>query len=151
MTREAEPANTGVAGRAGATQSSTATAASQYRGRRNRASCAVHCTLPLGGTSYFPFCRFEPASLLDGHAVFESSFAEALEIELLDELWQWQLPRFLLVVIDLAQFRRVQPKLSGHLYLAVRQVVASSRIDPRLHFLIRLFDFLRHTLWHSLV
>jgi hypothetical protein len=95
--------------------------------------------------------RFDPTSLLDRLDVVGSRFAETLEIELLDERGQWQFPRLLLVVIDLAQFRRVQPKLSGHLYLAVRQVVASSRIDPRLHFLIRLFDFLRHTLWHSLV
>jgi hypothetical protein len=48
-------------------------------------------------------------------------------MELLDELGQWQFPRLLLVVVDLAQFRRVQPKLSGHLYLAVRQMAASSR------------------------
>jgi hypothetical protein len=57
-------------------------------------------------------------------------------------------PRLLLVVVDLAQFRRVQPKLSGHLYLAVRQMAASSRIDPFLHLLI-CFYFLRHTLSYS--
>jgi hypothetical protein len=44
----------------------------------------------------------------------------------------------------LPSFRRVQPKLSGHLYLAVRPMAASARIDPCLHLLI-CFDFLRHT------
>ncbi len=43
-------------------------------------------------------------------------------MELLDELGQWQFPRLLPVVFDLAQFRRVQPKLPGLLYLAVRQM-----------------------------
>jgi hypothetical protein len=32
----------------------------------------------------------------------------------------------------------------------VRQMAAPSRIDPCLHFLIRRFDFLRHTLSYSL-
>jgi len=65
---------------------------------------------------------------------------------LLDE--QGQFPPLLLVVIDLAQFRGVQSKLPGHLYLAVRQMTAPSRIDPFLHLLI-CFDFLRHTLSYS--
>jgi hypothetical protein len=52
------------------------------------------------------------------------------------------------MVIDL-ELRRVQAKFSGHLYLAVRQMPAPSRVNPCLHFLIRLFDFLRHTLWYS--
>jgi hypothetical protein len=47
------------------------------------------------------------------------------------------------VVIDLAQFRPVQPKFSGHLYLAVRQMAACSRIDPFFQF-ADVFDFLRH-------
>jgi hypothetical protein len=113
------------------------------------ASCAAHCTLPPGGTPSFSLRPFDPTSLLDRHDVVGSSFAETLEIELLDELGQWQFPRLLLVVIDLAQFRRIQPKLSGHLKLAVRQMAALSRIDPFLHLLIR-FDFLRHTLSYSL-
>src|ERR1700732_3955507 len=96
-----------------------------------------------------PFSRFKPISLLDGHYFVGAGFAEAFEIELLNELWQWQLPRLLLMVIDLAQLRRVQAKFSGHLYLAVRQMAALSRVDPCLHFLILLFDILRHTLWHS--
>jgi hypothetical protein len=87
--------------------------------------------------------RFDPTSLLDRLDVVGSRFAETLEIELLDERGQWQFPRLLLVVIDLAQFRRVQPKLSSHLYLAVRQMVVPSRIDPFLHLAI-CFDFLRH-------
>jgi hypothetical protein len=64
---------------------------------------------------------------------------------LFEEPGQRQFPGLLLVAVDLAQFRRVQPKFSGHLYLAVRQMAAPSRIDPFLHSLIG-FDFLRHTL-----
>jgi hypothetical protein len=65
---------------------------------------------------------FDSTSLLDRHDVVGSSFAETLAMELLDELGQWQFPRLLPVVFDLAQFRRVQPKLPGLLYLAVRQM-----------------------------
>ena len=42
----------------------------------------------------------------------------------------------------------VQSKLSGHLYLALRQMTVPSGIDPFLHLLI-CFDFLRHTLSYS--
>jgi hypothetical protein len=103
----------------------------------HRASGAVSRTLLPGGTARFSFAPFDSTSLLDRHDVVGST----LEIELLDELGQWQFPRLLLVVVDLAQFRRVQPKLSGHLYLAVRQMAASSRIDPFLHLLMICFDF----------
>src|SRR6266436_6515786 len=51
-------------------------------------------------------------------------------------------------LLILPSFRRVQSKLSGHLYLAVRQMTAPSRIDPFLHLPI-CFDFLRHTLSYS--
>jgi|SRR5882762_1524163 len=91
---------------------------------------------------------FDPTSLLDRHDVVGSRFAEALEIELFDEPGQWQFPRLLLGVIDLAQFRGVQPKLLGHLYLAVRPMAAPSRIHPFLDFLYCL-DFPRHTLSYS--
>jgi hypothetical protein len=97
--------------------------------------------LRVRASSYFPLSRFNPISLLDGHDGVGARFAEALEIELLNELWQRQLPRLLLMVIDPAQLRRVQAKFSGHLYLAVRQMAAPSRVDPCLHFLIGLFDF----------
>jgi hypothetical protein len=88
---------------------------------------------------------FDPTSLLDRRDVVGSRLAETLEIELFDEPGQRQFSGLLLVVIDLAQFRWVQPKFSGHLYLAVRQMAPPSRIDPFLHLLI-CFDFLRHTL-----
>jgi hypothetical protein len=61
------------------------------------------------------------------------------KLELFDEPRRWQFPVLLLVVIDLAQFRWVQPKLSGHLHLAVREMVAPSRIDPFLHLPILIF------------
>jgi hypothetical protein len=59
---------------------------------------------------------FDPTSLLDRRDVVGSGLAETLEIELFDEPGQRQFSGLLLVVIDLAQFRRVQPKLWGHLY-----------------------------------
>jgi hypothetical protein len=107
----------------------------------HHASGAVPRTLLPGGTSRFSLRPFDSTSLLDRHDVVGSSFAKTLEIELLDELGQWQFPRLLLVVVDLAQFRRVQPKLSGHLYLAVRQMTASSRLHPFFHLLMCLIFF----------
>jgi hypothetical protein len=97
-----------------------------------------------GGTSRFCLRPFDPTSLLDRQDAVGSQRAETLEIELFDEPGQWQFLRLLHVVIDLAPFRRVQPKLSGHPYLAVRQMAAPSRIDPFLHLSI-CFDRLRHT------
>ena len=126
-------------------QSAPRTAAPHIAAVAHRVSGAVPCTLLTGGTSRLSLRPFDPTSLLDRHDVVGSRLAETLEIELFDEPWQWQFPRLLLVIIDLAQFRRVQPKFSGHLYLAVRQMAAPSRIDPVLHLLI-CFDFLRHTL-----
>jgi hypothetical protein len=62
---------------------------------------------------------FDPTSLLDGRDVVGSRLAETFAIVWFDETGQRQFPGLLLMVIDLAQFRRVQPKFSGHLYLAV--------------------------------
>jgi hypothetical protein len=72
--------------------------------------------------------------------------AEPLEVELFDELRQGQLPRFLLVVIDLAQLRRVHPQFASHVDLGVRQMVTLSRLDPRLHRLILLLRLLGHAI-----
>jgi hypothetical protein len=74
---------------------------------------------------------FDSTSLLDRHDVVGSSFAETLAMELLDELGQWQFPRLLPVVFDLAQFRRVQPKLPGLLYLAVRQMGKNCEVQAK--------------------
>jgi hypothetical protein len=132
----------------GCTVSTSHRGAAVSRTSLHRTSGADPLTLLPGGTSRFSLRPFDPTSLLDRHDVVGSRFAKTLEIELLDELGQWQFPRLLLVVVDLAQFRWVQPKLSRHLYLAVRQMAASSRIYPFLHLLIG-FDFLRHTLSYS--
>lgn len=68
------------------------------------------------------------------HDVVGSRLAETLEIELFDKPGQWQFPRLLLVIIDLAQFRRVQPELSGHLYPAVaRRALAQHRTAFQTH------------------
>jgi hypothetical protein len=41
-------------------------------------------------------------------------------------------PGLLPIIIDLAEFLRVQPELSGHLHLGRRQPVTALRLRPRL-------------------
>src|SRR5215468_10361934 len=89
---------------------------------------------------------FPSASLLDRQNCFWGSLREPFGVKLFDELRQGQLPRFLLVVIDLAQLRRVHPQFAGHVDLGVRQMVALSRLDPRLHLPILLLRLLGHAI-----
>src|SRR5262249_47628090 len=106
---------------------------------------AVRGKLP--GSAPFLFLRcFASASRLDRQNCIWGSLAEPFSVELFDKLRQGQLPRFLLVIIDLAQLRRVHPQFAGHLDLGVRQVVALSRLDPCLHLLSRLLRLLGHTI-----
>jgi hypothetical protein len=62
---------------------------------------------------------------------------EPLEVKLPDELPERQFPRFLLVVVQLAQSSGVHPQLTGHLHLGVRQVVTLPRLDPILYFALQ--------------
>lgn len=74
----------------------------------------------------------EACAILDGHHHFRGALAESFEAEVLDELGEWQFPPLLLMVVELAHFRRVHAQLSRHLDLGVRQAVAMACIDPRL-------------------
>jgi hypothetical protein len=47
----------------------------------------------------------------------------------LDELRQRRFTWFLLVVGELAELPRVQPKFAGHLHLRVRQVILLTRLN----------------------
>jgi len=75
-----------------------------------------------------------------------SSLAEPLKVECFYELWQRQFPRLLRVVVDLAKLRWIHSQFACHLQLHVRQMMALSRIDPRLHLLIWLSIPFGHTI-----
>ena len=106
---------------------------------------AVHGKLP--GYAPFLFLRcFASASLLDRQNYFWGSLAEPFGVELFDKLWQGQLPRLLLVVIDLAQLRGVHPQFARHVDLCVRQMVALSRLDPCLHLPSGILRLVGHTI-----
>src|SRR6266545_1349419 len=53
-------------------------------------------------------------------------------MQVLDKLRQRRLPRLLSMVVDLAEFVRVQPGLAGHPHVRGRQPVAAVRVGPRL-------------------
>src|SRR6266545_5237331 len=53
-------------------------------------------------------------------------------MQVLDKLRQRRLPRLLSMVVDLAEFLRVQPELAGHPHVRRRQPVPALRVGPRL-------------------
>src|SRR5262245_50099668 len=55
---------------------------------------------------------------------------ESLLVILLDELGKRQLPRLLLVIVQLPELLRVHPELARHLHLFVRQAKAPLGLDP---------------------
>src|SRR4030067_1067037 len=59
---------------------------------------------------------------------------------------QRHLPRFLPVVVELAELLRIHPKLASHLDVGMRQVMALPRVDPRLHLPVRLLFLPGHSL-----
>src|SRR3990172_8620676 len=65
---------------------------------------------------------------------------------MLDVLPQRHLPRFLPVVVELAELLRIHPQLASHPDVGMRQVVAISRLDPRLHLPVHLHFFPGHPL-----
>jgi hypothetical protein len=67
---------------------------------------------------------------------------ESLDIEPFDELRQGQLPRLLLVVVELPELPRIHPQLARHLDLLVREMKAPLGFEPR-NQLLREF-FLMH-------
>ena len=59
-----------------------------------------------------------------------AGYLEMLQVDPLDELAQWQLPWFLFVVFQLAEFFGVHPEFSGHLDLSLGEVKILSCVNP---------------------
>ena len=85
----------------------------------------------------------ESQSLLNGRNVIRGRPSEPFQVVVLDVVSQRHLPRFLLMIVQLAELDRVHTQLASHLHLGVGEVMALSRVDPLLHFGVRL-SFLRH-------
>lgn len=68
--------------------------------------------------------------LLDTPHFVGTGFAETVLVELLNELRERHLPRFLIVVVELAQLRRVQAKFTSHLHVGVGQTVTFPCLNP---------------------
>ena len=92
----------------------------------------------------FLFCLFQTKQFLHRKDPVRAVLAEPLEVEIFDEYRQGSLPRLLLVVVDLAELLRVHPQFPSHLDVGMRQVVASTSIDPGLYCRIGLVCFLGH-------
>jgi len=73
-----------------------------------------------------------PRLLLDRRHHFGPVAAEPLAVQVLDELGKRLLPRFLAVVVELAELPGVQAKLTRHLNLGMREPVPSARVFPGL-------------------
>src|SRR5271169_750188 len=89
--------------------------------------------LVLGLLLGFVFCLSQTKQFLHRKDPVRAVLAEPLEVEIFDEYGQGNLPRFLLVVVDLAELPRVHPQFPSHLDVGMRQVVASASIDPGLY------------------
>src|ERR1700722_9480763 len=57
---------------------------------------------------------------------------KAFEIKLPNEFSERQLPRLLVMVVQLPKLLWIHPKFTSHLYVRLRQVKLASRLDPRL-------------------
>jgi hypothetical protein len=55
-----------------------------------------------------------------------------LGVQVLDELGQGCLPRFLLMVVELSELGRVQSEFAGHPHVCVGEPVAFACVDPGL-------------------
>jgi hypothetical protein len=77
-------------------------------------------------------------SLLQACAVFHRDhhvgavLTEPLAVEFLDEHRQGQLPRLLVVIVELAELLRVEAQFARHLDLLVREPMALTGVDPDL-------------------
>lgn len=150
-------------------------AGSAVRGLLKRAACynapgfapgVVGCGAPprrlIGGGAHFRrkgrlprqprlLFRLLPGALcgrdlLDGHDVIRPLFAETLEIEVRDERRQRQLPRFLAVIVKLAELFRIHAQLERHLHVGVGQMESPARLDPGHEFIGDERSLVRHGL-----
>src|SRR3990170_3758134 len=97
-------------------------------------------------TPGFFLLTFETQPIFDGQNGAGARPADPFEVEMLDVLPQRHLPRFLPVVVELAELLRVHPELASHLDLSMRKVVALPRLDPRLHLPVHFHFFPGHPL-----
>src|SRR5260221_1302685 len=81
----------------------------------------------LLGTLLGESCR---CYLFDGLDESRDRLAEALDIKGCDEVRQRPLPRLLVVIGELAELFWVQPELTGHLHMRMRQAKSLSSLDP---------------------
>jgi len=81
---------------------------------------------------------FSADSIFDRRHSVGSVLAEPFEVEVFYELPERHFPGLLTVVVLLAELFRVHSQLASHLDMSVRKVVTLPRVDPSLHFLIRL-------------
>jgi hypothetical protein len=58
--------------------------------------------------------------------------AAALPVQLHDEVRQWQLPRFLPVIVELAELLWVEAQFASYLHMCMRKPELPSCIDPGL-------------------
>src|SRR6266576_5938350 len=70
--------------------------------------------------------------LLDTSHDIRPPLTEAFGIKLPNEFWQRQLPWLLVMVVQLSELLWVQPQLTCHLHVLMRQMELASCIDPRL-------------------
>ena len=90
--------------------------------------------LVLPGLLSFLLCRFlrppRCCNLFNGTHNLGPLLLEAFPIALLDELGQGRFPWLLLVIVQFAEFLRVQAKLARHLHLSVGEAEVLPRVDP---------------------
>src|ERR1700730_5716927 len=70
--------------------------------------------------------------LHEAHDLVRLRLPEPLEIDGLDEARQRRLPRFLAMIVDLAELPRVHSELARHLDMRLREAVSLLRLDPGL-------------------
>src|SRR6516164_5755032 len=74
---------------------------------------------PAGCTPRLFLLLRETPSLLNGRNVIRGRLSEPFQVEVLDVLSQRHFPRFLLMIVQLAELDRVHTQLASHLHLGV--------------------------------
>jgi len=77
-------------------------------------------------------------------------FPKSLEVEAPDELPKRHLPRFLVMIVQLAEFLGIHSQFPGHLDFGMGQTVPLPRIYPCLHSVIG-FSWTFHHFMHSVL
>ena len=85
-----------------------------------------------GGFLRLLLCLLRRGGLLDTSHNIRPPLTEAFGIKLTNEFRQRQLPWLLVMVVQLSELLWVQPQLTCHLHVLMRQMELASCIDPRL-------------------